>query len=245
MNTGCPRGVPTEFLLPGQPGLVANSNVQGETRRDLQFILEEGLVLPEQREAIRRAEPETHIVEGAQHEICHGRPRTGSRKRGASCAVPTDQIEVDVHPLVSPFEGMRASNQRHRVAPLPVPVALPLGAREAQVELTGDIQAHAYTEITFIEIDAHVSRRYSPRCLHEGLSVHEGVGRFVQERRTEGVRVGHRILLHIGQAVLVHVIDVAARAGPMVVIPEIVDKHVVPGGNGIVEPGHPVIRVER
>src|ERR1700730_10110967 len=106
LNTGRPGGVTAEFLLPGKLGLVANTNVQGETRRDLQFILEEGLVLPEKREAIRRAEPETHVVEGAEHEICHGRPRTGPREGCAACAVPSDQIEVDVHPLVSPLEGV-------------------------------------------------------------------------------------------------------------------------------------------
>src|SRR2546425_2063534 len=227
LNTVRPRSVTTVFLLPWKPRLVANAKVQGHAWRDLEFILEESLVLPDQRKAIRCAKSITHLIESPYKKICHGKPRAGSGESGTSCAVATDQIEVDVHPLVAPLEGVRPSNESHGGSPVPVSVRLPLATSKAHVELTRDIKAHPYAEVAFVKIHPHVARRNSIDGSFKRVSVHKGVGRFIQEGRAKGVRVRHGILLHIRQVILSYVLEVAWRGSPMIVISEIVEEQVV------------------
>src|SRR5262249_53177871 len=104
LNTGFPRRITAIFLLPRKPRFVANAQVQTEAWHDLQVVLQEELMFPGNGKAIRRAEPITHLIESAQEKICRGVPRAGSTESSTPCTVAADQIECDVHPLVTPFE---------------------------------------------------------------------------------------------------------------------------------------------
>ena len=125
------------------------------------------------------------------------RTRCAGEGRAAG-AVSADQIEVDILPFVAPLERVGASDERHHVFPVPVPVHLPFGSSEGQVgsavTRSGSYPTPRYPSSMLMPMSRGGTRSVAVR--KESASM-IGNGRFVQERRAEGVGVSDTIVLDV------------------------------------------------
>src|SRR5262249_51369441 len=125
-------------FLPGQEGFVAESIGKGETRPDLELILEEyameiGVVV-----RIADAETDTGAVEQAQHKV-GGRVAGGGSAEGEVWCSQKCLAELQMKPFITEFHLVAATRPTDDV------FGLPVGAVEESrsAAAKGEIAAHA------------------------------------------------------------------------------------------------------